>query len=279
VRELHSALPEPCSAHPEEQRSAFPEPHSALPERHLALPELRSESQCPGAVRHAARVAHPSRGSRVVAQFESEERRRAVRPVKAMALRPRVVAEAAEFESAEPPRVAGSMPEAMMALQRRAAAAPESARSFAEAGSQARRLAESEASAARAAAVLPAAWDAAALRRVAAHAEVAPQAAAEVPRREEAARDVAEAPRQEAEVRVGAAVPRPEAAAQAGVAEVARPPAARDAAAVLRLAARGARALPSAAVLPFPCRLRVRLAPQPAARFARAMKRLRIASP
>jgi hypothetical protein len=206
----------------------------------------------------------------VVAQFESEERRRAVRPVKAMALRPRVVAEAAEFESAEPPRVAGSMPEAMMALQRRAAAAPESARSFAEAGSQARRLAESEASAA---------WDAAALRRVAAHAEVAPQAAAEVPRREEAARDVAEAPRQEAEVRVGAAVPRPEAAAQAGVAEVARPPAARDAAAVLRLAARGARALPSAAVLPFPCRLRVRLAPQPAARFARAMKRLRIASP
>ena len=81
-----------------------------------------------------------------------------------------------------------------------------------------------------------------------------------------AARDVAEAPR-------------PGAAAQAGVAEVARPPAARDAAAVLRLAARGARALPSAAVLPFPCRLRVRLAPQPAARFARAMKRLRIASP
>jgi len=70
-----------------------------------------------------------------------------------------------------------------------------------------------------------------------------------------------------------------EAAAQAGVAEVARPPAARDAAAVLRRAARGARALPSAAVLPFPCRLRVRLAPQPAARFARAMKRLRIASP
>jgi hypothetical protein len=94
-----------------------------------------------------------------VAEFESEERQRAVRPVKAMALRPRVVAEAmAAFESAGPPRVAGSMPEAMMALQRRAAAAPESARSFAEAGSQeARRSAESEASAAQAAAVLPAA--------------------------------------------------------------------------------------------------------------------------
>jgi hypothetical protein len=76
-----------------------------------------------------------------------------------MALRPPVVAEAmAAFESAEQPRVAGSMPEAMMALQRRAAAAP--ARSFAEAGSeaqQARRLAESEASAPQTAAVLPAA--------------------------------------------------------------------------------------------------------------------------
>jgi hypothetical protein len=75
----------------------------------------------------------------------------------------------------------------------------------------------------------------------------------------EAPRDVAAAPRQEAEVRVGAAVLRPEAAAQAGVAEVARQPVARDAAAVLRLAARGAQALPSAAELP--CRLRVRLAP------------------
>ena len=153
MRELHSALPEPCSAHPEEQRSAFPEPDSALPER-------RSESHCPGAVRYAARVAHPCRGSRVVAEFESAERRRAARPVpKAMALRPPVVAEVmAAFESAEQPRVAGSVPEAMMALQRRAAAAP--ARSFAEAGSeaqQARRLAESEASAPQAAAVLPAA--------------------------------------------------------------------------------------------------------------------------
>jgi len=160
VRELHSALPEPCSAHPEEQRSAFPEPYSALPEPHSALPERRSEPHCPGAVRYAARVAHPCRGSRVVAEFESAERRRAARPVpKAMALRPPVVAEAmAAFESAEQPRVAGSMPEAMMALQRRAAAPP--ARSFAEAGSeaqQARRLAESEASAPQTAAVLPAA--------------------------------------------------------------------------------------------------------------------------
>jgi hypothetical protein len=138
--ERHSALPE--------QRSALPEPHSALPER-------PSESHCSGAVRYAARVAHPSRGSRVVAEFESAERRRAVRLVpKATALHPRVVA--AAFESAEQPRVAGSMPEATV-LQRRAAAAPGSARSFAEAGAQARRLAESEVSAAQAAVVLPAA--------------------------------------------------------------------------------------------------------------------------
>ena len=89
------------------------------------------------------------------------------------------------------------------------------------------------------------------LLRAEEHAVVAPQAAT---------RDVAEAPRQEAEVRVGAAVLRPEAAAQAGVAEVARQPAAWDAAAVRRRAARGAQALPSAAVF-LPCRLRVRLAP------------------
>jgi hypothetical protein len=85
------------------------------------------------------------------------------------------------------------------------------------------------------------------LLRAEAHAVVAPQAAA---------RDVAAAPRQEAEVRDVAAVLRPEAAAQAGVAEVARQPAARDAAAVQRRAARGAQALPSAAVF-LPCRLRV----------------------
>ena len=134
--------------------------HSALPEQRSALPEQRSESHR-GAVRHAVRVAHPSRGSRVVvAEFASAERRRAVRPVpKATASHPRVVAEAAvEFESAAQPRVAGSMPEATV-LQRRAAVAPGSARSFAEAeaGAQARRLAESEVSAAQAAVVLPAA--------------------------------------------------------------------------------------------------------------------------
>ena len=189
----------------------------------------------------------------VVAEFASAERRRAARPVKATALRPRVVAEAmAALESAEPPRVAGSMPEATV-LQHRAAVAPGSARSFAEAEAQAqaRRLAESEVSAAQAVAVLPAAQDAAVVLRAEQHAVVAPQAAAQ---------DEAEAPRQEAAVRDVAAVLRPEAAAQAGVAEVARQPAGRDAAAVLRRAARGAQALPSAAVF-LPCRVRVRLAP------------------
>jgi hypothetical protein len=72
-----------------------------------------------------------------------------------------------------------------------------------------------------------------------------------------AARDVAEAPRREAEVRDVAAVLRPEAGAQAGVA---RQPVARDAA-VLRREARGAQALPSAAVF-LPCRFRV-LPPAP----------------
>jgi hypothetical protein len=105
VPEQHSALPAWGSAHPE-PRSAFPEPRSALPER-------RSESHCPEAVRYAARVAHPSRGPQVAAEFELAELRRAVRPVpKVIAWRPRVVAEAAvAFESAEQRR-AGSMPEA-----------------------------------------------------------------------------------------------------------------------------------------------------------------------
>jgi hypothetical protein len=180
-----------------------------------------------------------------------------------MALRPRVAEAMAAFEPPEQPPVAGSMPEAMMALQRRAVAAP--ARSVAEAGSrarQARRLAESEASAAQAAAVLPAAWDAAV---VLLRAEAQARDVAEAPRQEAEAeaRDVAAVPRpeEEAAARVVAAVLRPEAAAQAGVAEVARQPAARDAAGVLRRAARGAQALPSAAVFP-PCRFRV-LPPAP----------------
>jgi hypothetical protein len=109
--ERHSALPERHSALPE-QHSALPEQHSALPEQHSALPERRSESRYPEAVRYAARVAHPSRGPQVAAEFESAELRRAVRPVpKVIAWRPRVAVEATvEFESAEQRRVAGSMP-------------------------------------------------------------------------------------------------------------------------------------------------------------------------
>jgi hypothetical protein len=122
-------------------------------------------------------------------------------------------------------------------------------------------LAESEASAAQAAAVLPAAWDAAVVL-LRAEAQAAARDVAEAPRQEAEARDVAAVPRpEEAAARVVAAVLRPEAAAQAGVAEVARQPAARDAAGVLRRAARGAQALPSAAVFP-PCRFRV-LPPAP----------------
>ncbi len=106
VREPRSALPE--------QHSALPAWGSAHPEQRSALPERRSESRCPEAARYAARVAHPSRGPQVAAEFESVELRRAVRPVpKVIAWRPRVAAEAAvEFESAEQRRVAGSMPEA-----------------------------------------------------------------------------------------------------------------------------------------------------------------------
>jgi hypothetical protein len=111
--EPRSALLEPRSAFPG-RRSALPGRRSALPGRRSALPERRSESRCPEAVRYAARVAHPSRGPQVAAEFELAELRRAVRPVpKVIAWRRRVVAEAAvAFESAEQRRVAGSMPEA-----------------------------------------------------------------------------------------------------------------------------------------------------------------------
>jgi hypothetical protein len=69
-------------------------------ELHSAFPEPRSESHCPRAVRSAVRAAHPSRGPLVVAEFESGEQRRAVRPVpKATASRPPVVA--VESESGE----------------------------------------------------------------------------------------------------------------------------------------------------------------------------------
>lgn len=97
--------------------------------------------------------------------------------------------------------------------------------------------------------------------RVAEHAEVAP----------EAALDAAEEPRPEA------------AAVQAGVAEGVLQPAARDVAEVLRPAAPGVRVRapvrPSAVLSVFRRdRLHRRPAPSPAARFARAMASLRIAS-
>jgi hypothetical protein len=207
-----------------------------------------------------APVAYPFRVSRVAAELRS-----AVRPVpKVIAWRPRVVAEAAmEFESAEQLRVAGSMLEAMV-LQRRAAAAPGSARSFAEAELQARRLAVPEASAAPAA-VLPgesAAQAAAALLRAehaAAAAQVAARHAAEAPRQEaEAAPHAAEA-LQEAAVRVGAAVRRPEAAVRVGAAVP--PPEAAQAGVARQPEARGAQAALLSRAVFLPCRLRVLLAP------------------
>src|SRR5258708_3540976 len=127
------------------------------------------------------------------------------------------------------------MPEATV-LQRRAAVAPGSARSFAEAEAQARRLAESEVSAAQAAVVLPAAQDAAGVGGGGGGAG-GPRAAG---------------------ARGGARGARGR-AGRAGV-EVARQPGGRDAAAVLGRAGRGAQALPWAAVF-LPCPLRVRLAP------------------
>ena len=139
--------------------------------------------------------------------------------------------------------------------------------------------------------------------RVAEHAGVAPEAAldaAEEPRPEAAAWVAAAVPRLEAAAAWGAvAVQRLEAAAARGAAEVLQPgaaavqagvaegvlqPGARDVAEVLRPAAPGVRVRapvrPSAVLSVFRRdRLHRRPAPSPAARFARAMARLRIASP
>jgi hypothetical protein len=120
------------------------------------------------------------------------------------------------------------------------------------------------------------------LPRAAGHAGVAPQAV----------RDAAGAPQQAAEVLVGAAVPRPEAAVPVG-AEVAalRPEAAAragvaEAARQQEAAAPGARAVLRRAVLPSAVPWVFRRdqpppwpAPRPAARFARANERRRIALP
>jgi len=113
------------------------------------------------------------------------------------------------------------------------------------------------------AAVLPgeSAVQAAAVLLRAEHAVVAPQAAA---------RDAAEEPRQEAAASVEAAVPRQVAAGAVRQRE------APDVQVVQRRAA-----LPSAALWVFhrgQLRRPARPAPQPAARFARAMERLRTAS-
>jgi hypothetical protein len=207
----------------------------------------------------------------------------------------------AQFESAERPQAA--------VLRRRAVVVPVPAHFFAEAvpahffaeagalvpcsaQPKAQRSAAPEALAEQAVAPRPeesAARDAAAVPpRVVGHAGVAPEAAqdaAEEPRPEAAAWVAAAVPQLEAAARVAAGVLQPGAAAavQVGVAEVVRPPEARDAAEVLRPAAPGVRVRapvrPSAVLSVFRRdRLHRRPAPSPAARFARAMASLRIAS-
>jgi hypothetical protein len=228
-------------------------PHPVL-ERH-------SEQRCSGAVRYAAAYPRPP----VAAQFESAEWLQAV------------------------------------VLRRRAAAVPVPVHFFAEtvlahffaeaaAQAQARRSAEPEVLAGRAVARLP---EESAARDVVA---VPPRAAGHAGVAAEAALDAAEAPRPEAAAWVATAVPRLEAAAARGAAGVlqqgaavqaqagvaVRPPEARDAAAVLRPAAPGARAAGRPLVVPLVFRRDPALpwpAPSPAARFAHAMERLQIASP
>jgi hypothetical protein len=237
-----------------------------------------------------------------VRERHSVQRSEAERYAAAAYLLPPVAAGAAQFESAERLQAA--------VLRRRAEAVPVPAHFsaeavpahfFAEAAAlvpcsaqpKAQRSAGPAALAEQAVAPLreeSAARDAAAEPpRVAEHAEVAP----------EAALDAAEEPRPEAAAWVAAAVQRLEAAAARGAAEVLQPgaaavqagvaegvlqPAARDVAEVLRPAAPGVRVRapvrPSAVLSVFRRdRLHRRPAPSPAARFARAMASLRIASP
>ena len=190
--------------------------------------------------------------------------------------RPRGVAGAEELGARQR---AAHPTEQALADRSRVAAVPEVAPFFAELAVGARRLAEPEALVAWAAARRleePAALDAVVLRREAAHAAAAP----------EVARDAAEGPRQEeVEAPDAAAALRPGAAERGAVAG---PQPAEEAARVegeeevLRPAAPGAQAaaLPSAALSafhqdqdpPWP-------APAASALFARAMARLRIASP
>jgi ribonuclease E len=196
----------------------------------------------------------------------------------ASASRPQGVVVSPEFESAAQRRAAGSTQQAVVYRPQVAA----------ELAAQGQRSAESEASVAQAAALLPEepeALDVWAVLRRAEHAAEAPKAAQPVAVAEQAevvAPGAAVEPQREAAVRVEAAAPQPEAVVRAVAAEVARRREARDAAGVLHREVRDARAaaLPSAApwvfhqaqAPPWPAR-------SPAAQFARAMKRLRIASP
>jgi hypothetical protein len=236
-------------------------------EQRSAQPAWHWERHCPGAVQCAAtEVVYPRR--RAAVQFESAGQPQVGRPMQeAIALRPPA---AVQFESVARLPAARLMPEAAL---RQPAAEQELARSSAEAAAVAQRLAEPEALVAQAAARQPeesAGQDVASVRAAAASdAQVGLLRAAQ---------NVAGVPRPEAEARVATVLLRE--AAPAGL-EV-RQREARDAAGVLPRAAPGVRAAARPSAEPWVCH-RDQAPPwpalSPAVLFARAMERLRIASP
>jgi hypothetical protein len=269
VRERRSALAALQARHP-----ALPEQHPARPERHLAKPAQQLRADCPGAVRDASGVA-------ACLLLRAAEM---CRP------RPAVLPEA-QSESAAPLRAMGSgrarslqaadpvqHPPAAMACRR---AQPSARR--AQARLQPVVLAQLAVSQPRAAswcAAVPGAWPAGAAAGV--RPPEAPAVAEEPRQVAEAVRDEAAAERQPAAARAAAGVQRQAAAQDVVAAVVLQREAAPGAAGGLLRAARGEAlaARPSAAAWAVPlCLQAARLAPSAGARFARAMRGLRIALP
>jgi hypothetical protein len=260
VRERRSALAALQARHP-----ALPEQHPARPERHLAKPAQQLQADCPGAVRDASGVAAFLR-PRAVGAEEVYRRRPAVLE--------------AQFESVVPRGAASGQVRSSPAARACRRAQPSARR--AQARLQPVVLAQLAVSQPRAAswcAAVPGAW---------------PAGAAEGARQPEALAVAAE-PRQGAvAVRGGAAAERQPAARAAAVAlrravvqDVAaaglQPEAAPGAAGVRQREARGEAlaARPSAAAWAAPLCLQAAARPGPSAsaRFARAMRGLRIALP
>jgi hypothetical protein len=232
--------------------------------------QVRHSVQRSEAVRYAAVVAYP-RPQAVAAQFESGERLQAAvlrRWAVAVPVPARFFAEAVQayfFAEAAALVPCSAQPKAQRS------AAPEVL-----AGQAAARLPEE--SAARDVSAVP--------PRVAGHAGVAPEAerhaAGELQAAAEAWVAAAVLRPEVAAARGAAGALQPEAAARAGVEEEVLRPAAPDAAEGLRRAAPGALAAARPSAVPLVCRRDPALpwpAPSPAARFAHAMRGLRIASP